>query len=151
MHELLHNSIVIWFLLGAILVVAEFFVPGILLVFFGASAWIVAALVACVPYIHDRLALQIGIWAVLSLVLLFSLRRWLTAQLTGFTSQRDDLSKPVQECVGQRVEVVEAITPGRAGRVQWKGTQWKAEADRPIEAGAMAEIIEQKNLVLRVK
>jgi len=151
MNALLHNLVVIWFLLGAVLVTAEFFVPGILLVFFGASAWIVAALVAFVPYVHDRLALQIGIWVVLSLVLLFSLRRWLTAQLTGFTSQREDLSKPIQECVGQRVEVVDTIVPGRAGRVKWKGTQWKAEADRQIEAGAMAEIIEQNNLMLKVK
>ena len=151
MNEMLHNIVVIWFLLGAILVVAEFFVPGILLVFFGVSAWVVATLAALLPYVHDRLALQICIWIVLSLLLLFTLRRWLTAQLTGFTSQRDDLSKPVQECVGQRVEVAEGITPGRAGRVKWRGTQWKAEADRQIEVGAMAEIVEQKNLLLKVK
>jgi membrane protein implicated in regulation of membrane protease activity len=151
MNALLHNLVVIWFLLGAVLVVAEFFVPGILLVFFGVSAWVVSALVACVPYVRSHIALQIAIWAVLSVALLFSLRRWLTAQLTGFTSQKEDLTKLPQECVGQHVEVVEAIAPGRAGRVMWKGTLWKAEAPREIAAGQMAEIVEQRNLVLLVK
>lgn len=140
----------VWFIVGAVLALLEFVVPGIVLIFFAASAWVVAGLSALgVPM---NLAVQILVWVTLGVALLFSLRRWLTGQLTGFTLQKGDLNKIPQEAVGAHVEVVEAIKgKGLEGRVRWKGTLWRAVADEPIEAGTMVEVISQENLILRVK
>lgn len=150
--DILHNPVFIWFMIGVVLVVAEFFVPGIVLVFFGVSAWVVAALVGFVPNVQGSIAIQTAIWVVLSLVLLFSLRSWLRAQLKGFTANENDLSKMPSESAGTRVEVIEAIDEQtRTGRVRWRGSLWKAEADEAIPAGIMVEIVEQKNLMLKVR
>lgn len=144
------SPVLIWFLLGAALAVLEFFVPGIVLIFFGVSAWVVSALLWMgVPL---SLPWQILIWIVLGAALLFSLRRWLSGQLTGFTLQKGDLNKIPHEAVGAHVEVVETIKgKGLEGRVRWKGTLWRATADDVIEAGTMVEVVNQENLVLRVK
>jgi len=144
------NAVVIWFLIGAALAVLEFFVPGIVLIFFGVSAWVVSALLALgVPL---SLPWQILIWIVLGVTLLFTLRRWLSGQLTGFTWQKEDLNKMPHEAVGARVEVVEAIEgSGKEGRVKWKGTLWRAVADEAIPAGTLVEVESQENLVLWVK
>lgn len=142
--------VLIWFLLGAALAVLEFFVPGIVLIFFGVSAWVVSALLWMgVPL---SLPWQILVWVVLGVALLFSLRRWLSGQLTGFTLQKGDLNKIPHEAVGAHVEVVETIKgKGLEGRVKWKGTLWRATADEAIEAGTIVEVVSQENLVLRVK
>jgi len=146
------NPVLVWFLLGAVLAVLEFFVPGIVLIFFGISAWVVAALVAFVEPVRGSIPAQIIIWAALGVVLLFSLRRWLSGQLTGFTGQKEDLNKMPREAVGARVEVAEAIDPqGAAGHVKWKGALWRAQADETIPAGTLVEVVGQDNLVLRVK
>ncbi len=38
------DSAIIWFLIGLGLVVAEFAIPGVILVFIGVAAWVVAVL-----------------------------------------------------------------------------------------------------------
>ncbi|MBW1855703.1 MAG: hypothetical protein JRJ00_13650 [Deltaproteobacteria bacterium] len=37
------NPTTVWFVLGLILALSEFAVPGVILIFFGVGAWIVAA------------------------------------------------------------------------------------------------------------
>ncbi|MCX7847767.1 MAG: NfeD family protein [bacterium] len=144
------NPVLVWFLLGALLAVLEFCVPGIVLIFFAVSAWAVAALLAL--GVRMSLAVQILIWIVLGVVLLFSLRRWLSGQLTGFTLQKGDLDTIPHEAVGAHVEVVEEIGgKEREGRVRWRGTLWRASADESIPAGTMVEVVRQDNLVLHVR
>lgn len=36
------NTVLVWFIIGLVLTIMEFFVPGVTLIFFGISAWIVA-------------------------------------------------------------------------------------------------------------
>jgi membrane protein implicated in regulation of membrane protease activity len=139
-------------MIGTVLVVAEFAVPGIVLVFFGISAWLVAGLAALLAPVRARVPLQVGLWVALSLVLLFTLRSWLQGMLRGFTAQQDDLTKRPREAIGARVEVVEPIDEKtRMGRVRWKGSLWRARADEPIAAGTIVEIVEQDNVTLTVK
>ncbi len=143
------SPVLVWFLIGTVLIILEFMVPGVILVFFGVSAWVVAALLAVVDV---GLAWQICVWIVLSLVLIFTLRGWLSAQFRGFTGQKDDLKKMPSEAAGQRVRVTEDINPhSLTGHVRWKGADWKAEADEPIAEGTMVEIVDQQNLVLKVR
>jgi membrane protein implicated in regulation of membrane protease activity len=144
------NPVLIWFLIGTFFVLAEFAVPGVLLVFFGLGAWIVAVLVAVVPSLG--LAWQIGIWLGVSLVLLFTLRSWLAAQFRGFTGEKSDMRSMPSESIGQHVSVIEDIPgPGREGHVRWKGTEWRAVADEAIPAGTLVQVVGQENLVLKVQ
>ena len=144
------SPVLIWFVIGTLFVLAEFGVPGVLLVFFGVGAWVVAVLVAVLPGMP--LACQIGVWLVISLVLLFTLRSWLTAQFRGFTAQKDSMRAMPHESIGQHVKVIEAIPGGdQEGHVRWKGTAWRAVADEEIGEGVTVEIVDQQNLVLKVK
>ena len=144
------SPLLIWFIWGALLIVAEFFVPGILLVFFGASAWVIALLLAL--HMPHSIAWEVGIWVVLSIVLLFTLRGWLQRQFKGFTTHKDDLTRMPSEAIGERVQVAEDINSATmTGRVRWKGALWKAQADEPIPAGTTVVIVAQDNLVLKVK
>ena len=70
----------IWFLVGLLLLLAEFAIPGLIVLFFGIGAWIVAVtcLVAA-PSLNVQLGIFIGS-SVLSLVLL---RSWLTGIFLG--------------------------------------------------------------------
>jgi len=82
------NPVFIWFVIGVVLIVAEFFVPGVMLVFFGASAWVVAAVAALVPVFNEVIVAQVIVWIILSLLLLFTLRKWLTAQFRFYGRKR---------------------------------------------------------------
>jgi len=150
--NVIFNPMFIWFVIGTLLVVAEFFVPGIVLVFFGVSAWIVALATGLIGPIRASVPIQVGIWVVLSVILLFTLRSWLQGLLKGFTAQQTDPNKMPREGIGARVEVIENIdTKSHTGRVRWKGSLWRAEADEDVPAGATVEIVDQCNMTLKVK
>jgi len=150
--NVIFNPVFIWFVIGTVLVVAEFFVPGIVLVFFGISAWLVALAAGLIGPIRASIPIQVGIWVVLSVILLFSLRSWLQGLLKGFTGAETDPNKMPREGIGARVEVIEDIdTKSHAGRVRWKGSLWRAEADEDIPAGTAVEIVGQDNMTVKVK
>jgi len=39
---MMQEALTIWFIAGLVLILLEFVVPGVILVFFGAGAWVVA-------------------------------------------------------------------------------------------------------------
>ena len=63
----------LWFLLGVLFLVAELIIPGFVLIFFTAGCWVTALTV----WLTDiDLSIQILIFTVSSLVLLFTLRKF---------------------------------------------------------------------------
>lgn len=61
-------------------------------------------------------------------------------------------SDSMESIVGEKAVVKTAISPsGTAGKVEFNGTLWQAEADSPISAGTTVVIVERKNLILKVK
>lgn len=138
----------IWFLIGLLLLLAEFAIPGLIVLFFGVGAWIVA--VACLvaaPSLNVQLGIFIGS-SVLSLVLL---RRWLKGMFMGHVTGTQDLNEDLNEFVGERAMVMQAITGKQPGKVELHGTNWKAEADAEIPEGAVVEVVAKDNLTLKVK
>ncbi|MEJ2704556.1 MAG: NfeD family protein [Sedimentisphaerales bacterium] len=139
---------IIWFLVGLVLLILEFAMPGLIIGFFGVGAWIVA----CVCLINDigvntQLALFIGS-SVLSLLFL---RRWLKGVFLGHEGSRQDLTHDLEEFVGERAVVKKKILPKLGGKVEFHGTHWEAQADEEIAEGTVVEIVEKSNITLKVK
>jgi membrane protein implicated in regulation of membrane protease activity len=78
-------------------------------------------------------------------------RKWVAGMFKGFTTSRQDTNVDLNDFIGQRALVTQAITPKRPGRVEFHGTHWTAEATQDIAAGSVVEITQKDNLTLKVK
>jgi membrane protein implicated in regulation of membrane protease activity len=139
---------VIWFLVGLVLLLMEFAIPGLIVFFFGVGAWIVA--VVCL-FTEVSLNWQLGIFIGSSVLSLVLLRSWVKGIFLGHVTGKQDLTEELKDFVGERAVVKEAITPKRPGKVELHGTNWEAEADVAIPEGADVEIVGKDNLTLKVK
>ncbi len=140
---------VLWFLIGVILLVMELMVPGLIIFFFGLGACFTAAI--CYFYPTITLNMQIILFLIASIVFLVCLRWWLRKIFSGLTATKKELGEHRSEFIGEKATVIEAIAPGRRGKVEFHGTDWQAEAERTIEPGTVVEIIGQDNIVLKVQ
>ena len=139
---------IIWFLVGLVLVLAEFMIPGLVIIFFAIGAWVVAAVCLIAP---QDLTVQLGIFLASSILSLLVARRWLKGAFKGFGAANADMNTDLEDFVGQRAVVTKAITPTTAGKVEFHGTGWNAEADVEIAEGAPVRIIQKDNLTLKVE
>jgi inner membrane protein len=138
----------LWLLAGVLMLIMEFWLPGLVIVFFGLGACIVAAVCAITVISVNT---QLILFIVFSVLLLATLRRWVKAIFIGHTTLAGGMSDRQREFIGQRARVTKTITPRATGRVEFHGTEWDARADQTIEEGAMVEICGQSNITLDVK
>ena len=138
----------IWFMIGLVLLILEFVIPGLVIFFFGVGAWIVA-LVCAVSNIGINT--QLLLFIATSVLLLLVLRRWLKGIFHGHSSDQQELTEELREFLGQHAVVKSEITAKSPGRVEFHGTDWSAAADQTIPPGTNVEIVGKDNLTLRVK
>lgn len=138
----------IWFLIGLLLLLAEFAIPGLVIFFFGVGAWVVALLCAMMDI---GINTQLIIFIVSSILSLLLLRKWLKGIFHGHSSDQQELTQDLAEFLGERAAVTIEITPPQPGKVELHGTDWNAIAEEAIPAGTRVEIIGKDNLTLRVK
>ncbi|MFP4378315.1 MAG: NfeD family protein [Spirochaetales bacterium] len=132
---------VIWAIIGLVLIVSEFVVPGFVIFFFGAGALLNALLVALVPGIAGNIVAQILIWLGFSTLTLFGLRRYFAKWFRGRTFDEEDRA----EYIGKEAKVTEAIGPDKPGRIRFNGTTWVAESySENFSAGQRVEIIKRE-------
>jgi len=141
----------IWFLIGLVLLVLEFIMPGLIIGFFGVGAWIVAIVCLFSSYVTESLNTQLIIFIIASVLSLLLLRKWLKGMFIGHTKSKQDLTEDMKEFIGERAVVKEKITPKASGKVELHGTNWVAEADEEIAEETVVEIIAKDNLTLKVK
>ncbi len=139
---------IIWFLIGLLLLILEFILPGLIIAFFGVGAWIVA-LVCLVTDIS--LNTQLIIFIISSVLSLLCLRRWLKGIFLGHSGSKQNLEENLEEFIGQKAVVKEKIMPNSGGKVEFHGTNWLAEADEEIAEGTTVQIIGKDNITLKVK
>lgn len=139
----------IWFLVGLVLLILEFVMPGLIVAFFGVGAWIVAIICLFIPNLH--LNYQLLIFIVSSVLSLLLLRKWLKGIFMGHVVSKQDVKENLEEFIGQRAVVKERIVPNSRGKVEFHGTDWQAEADEEIAEGTAVEIIGKDNITLKVK
>lgn len=138
----------VWLFLGLVLMGSEFFVPGMILLFPGLGALIVAALQAA--GLVESLPASLVAWAGSSIALFAvmrkSLRRWFPAE----ESRR--LEREGADAYGKLVEVLEDVieqSPGEAlqGRIRHEGTTWPAASTLgTIRKGERARLVYRDEL-----
>jgi len=143
------NPAVIWFLIGLALVLSEFMIPGIILVFFGLGAWIVA--LGSWLGILNGTTPQLLTFGISSVVLLLLLRRWFQNRFIGFVGDSHNPDENLDDFSGQTVTVTSEIKPDQPGRVEYKGAGWKAVSQEAIPEGQTAIIESVEGITLRVK
>lgn len=138
----------IWFVVGFILLILEFAIPGVITIFFGIGAWIVAFL--CL-FLDISLNTQLFIFIISSVLLLIFLRKWFKALFLGQSMTSESEIEELEEFLGKKAIVTRKITPNTKGRVEFHGSTWDAEAYETIPEGTSVEIIDKNNITLVVK
>lgn len=134
----------IWFVAGILIMLSEIFAPGLVVIFLGAAA-IVVAIGRWAGLIESTTA-SFGVWIVTSLLLVVSLRRMLTKYFPSDTSYQS--AEEDSDAFGTVVEVVETVSPDHdRGRIRYQGTTWPAMSQEgTIPSGKKAKLICRNNL-----
>jgi membrane protein implicated in regulation of membrane protease activity len=143
--EHIYNSTVIWFIIGFLLFLLEFALPGFILFFFAVGAWVVSIISLLVDI---SVSSQLGIFIATSLITVLLFRNWIKNQIN---KKKGDSAELEDEFVGKTATTQTAILPGKHGKVVFKGTTWDAESDEEIEANTQVIITGYRSIVLIVK
>jgi len=136
----------IWFLLGLVLFLLELVIPGFFIFFFGLGAW-VTALICLIG--EPSTNLQIIIFAVVSVLSLVALRKMMQKK---FFYHDENLSDRVEdEFTGKDATAIEDFSSENTGKVEFKGTSWKAESSTQIKAGQTVIIKSKEDFKLKVE
>jgi len=136
----------VWFILGLVLLLLELVMPGFVIFFFGVGAWITA--LVCL-FANPGINLQVVIFAVTSVIALLAFRKLIQNK---FIYSRNDKSDAVEdEFTGKEAVAVNNFGSDKTGKVEFKGTSWKAESGSEIRAGQTVIIIEKDNFKLIVE
>lgn len=145
MSEFFQNTAVIWFLIGAVLILLELVVPGLVLVFFGVGAWVTA--LVCL-FGDVGINTQLIVFLASSLISLALLRNLLKKRYMDRKSPDGDLE---DEYIGQTAVAINSFTAGEIGKVTFKGSSWEAIAKQTITAGQRLKITGYKSIKLFVE
>lgn len=144
------NTVLVWFIMGLFLIIMEFFVPGVTLIFFGLSAWIVALTTAI--GLTGSSTSQLLLFSVGSVALIALLRRWVRDKFYGHITNIQNLEVNLEDFIGKQVVVIEDIPPGDSGgAVEFNGVRWRAVSDKKQESGNTVRIVARNGLTLKVE
>ena len=143
--DILADPAVIWFLVGLGLLLLELVLPGLVILFFGAGAW-VTALVCTITDVN--LNWQILIFLVASLLGLVLLRKYLKKRF--FMRSDKEIDDQLEEFIGRRALAIDDFKNG-SGKVEFKGTQWTARSSEPVSKGDWVIIRSKDSLTFKVE
>lgn len=113
------NSTTVWFILGIILLLSEFLIPGFTIFFFGIGAILTSIIILICP-VSLPIWIQITIFIVSSIISLITLRKKFNLTFKGeLFQEKDDYTNEI-------CKVVEQVTAEKQGRVLFRGTTWNA-------------------------
>ena len=142
--EWFYNAAVIWFIAGFIFFLLEFAIPGLILFFFAVGAWIVAILSL---FVDMSLNTQLVVFLASSLLTIVLFRNWVKKMIWAkkLPTQLED------EFIGKTARAETAISPGKNGKISFKGTTWDARSSDMIEQGENVTIIGNESILLIVQ
>ncbi len=135
-----------WIAVGLVLVVLEIAAPGgFFVIFFGLAAMAVGALM--LAGVAGELWVQLLLFSVLSAVFLLVFRNPL---LRRFKFDRG--TDEIDNLTGEPATALEDIAPSEAGRVELRGSTWRARngSALPISRGARVRVIAVDRLTVVV-
>jgi inner membrane protein len=141
----LFNPAVLWFIIGFILFLLEFAVPGLILLFFAIGAWVVAILSL---FWDISINTQIVVFITSSLLSVLFFRKWVKRIIS---SQKGSSEIMEDEFIGKIAKAETNIAPGLNGKVAFKGTSWDACSDDMIYKGENVVVVGNESIILKVK
>ncbi len=148
MESIFSKPEIIWFMVGLVLFLLELVLPGFVIFFFGIGAW-VTALICLLTGTGFNVNWQIVVFLVVSVATLLSFRKIIQKK---FFYNKDEKSDSIEdEFTGREAVAIADFGTDRKGKVEFKGTQWKAESESDIKAGQTVIIIEKENFKLIVQ
>jgi len=138
-----------WFIFGGILLLLEFLLPGLVVIFLGASA-VLVGLALSLGWI-EGLSESLMTWFISSIVLILSLRgALLKFAPTGKVSVAE--LNDQESCLGKIVTVAEDVGLNKGGRIFFQGTTWPAvTTEGQIPKGAKARVLVRLNVTYVVE
>ena len=135
-----------WFAFGLLLFLLEVVVPGFIIFFFGVGAWITA--LVCLVF-DPGTNVQIIIFGITSILSLIALRRIIQKK---FFYDKGNLSEEVEdEFTGKEGIAIADFSSENKGKVEFRGTTWKAESASAIKEGQTVIVLEKTNFTLIVE
>jgi len=144
--NILSRPEIFWFVLGLLFLLAELVIPGFFIFFFGLGAWVTA--LVCLIW-DPGINLQIIIFAITSVLTVIGLRRII--QKKFFYSKERKSEEVEDEFTGKEAVATVDFSTDKKGKVEFKGTTWKAESDSEIKRGQTVIIINKENFKLIVE
>ncbi len=144
--QIFQNPTLVWFLAGLILLLLEFAIPGVFILFFGLGAWLTS--IACAAFDLDVNG-QLLVFLISSVAMLVFLRKHIKRKF--FDKPMHNEASLDEEFIGKTAIVNTSIDPNHPGQISFKGTTWKATSDAHIDEGAAVEITGKESITLTVK
>lgn len=137
-----------WVVAGVALLLCELAIPVFVLVWFGLSAVLVGILLAILPSVS--LTIQLGLWLLLSLILVFS---WFRVFKPSQHKTRIGMSDG--NLIGEVGLLTHAVAPFQKGKVRFQkpllGSEiWTCIAEEEIAAGERVRIVQLEGSLLKV-
>jgi membrane protein implicated in regulation of membrane protease activity len=135
----------IWLIAGIVLMLSEFLIPGLVVVFLGLAAVLIA--IGRWTGLIDNLLDSFTYWFVLTVAIILVLRGLVARFFSGdvsITRSSDD-----EEALGRVVKVTEEVGSDHdLGRIHFRGTTWKAKSEYGRAfPGQQVKIVGRDNLV----
>ena len=132
-----------WLIFGFVLVMAELLISGLIILFLGIGAMIVALLI-WLGLLESFLSM-FGLWVIISLVLAFTLRDVIGNFLPS-GSEIGNLDED-QDARGKVVIVITTVTPyNNEGRIEFRGTTWPACCPEATLSPGSQAVLVKRNL-----
>jgi membrane protein implicated in regulation of membrane protease activity len=144
--NLMNYAYIIWFALGIVLIVLEFFIPGVFIVFFGIGALVAGGF----HYLFNfGIGIQLTIWIASSFAVLLFGAKFLKDL---FPSDQSYEPTMIEHVNGRIVSVIRNVHVGKkGGRISFQGTDWDAiSTDSEIPKASFAKIVMRDNLTFHV-
>ncbi len=139
------NAEIIWGAAGLLLILADVVFGTFFVMFLGAGALVTAALLWMGVPLNNTLQ-----WLVFAAVSGFGVLL-LRKKLMHWFGPSDE--ERFQEHKGQPVLVVETVSPGKSGKIKYRGTEWQAATDEneELQAGEPAIITHLDGIVVYIR
>ena len=140
----------IWFIVGIVLMLLEFVIPGGIVFFLGLGATLVAVLLKM--GLINGLVESITIWFIGSLALLFGLRG-IVQKFVPAVVDKSNTDEDI-DAYNQIAKVCETIPANGEGRIMFHGSTWPAKnvhADHELQIGAEVRIVFRDNLIWMIE
>ena len=130
-----------WLAFGMLLVIAEMFVPGFTIFWFGLGAFIVAGILWLAPEVD--FAWQLFIWAVASALFTFLWFRY----FKGMMPDRTKAGVGKEAIIGEAGRVIQVPEEGRHGMVRFAtpvlgSDEWQFVCEQPVAVGDRVHVMD---------